>query len=529
MDFVRNVAAAVSSATDIESILQFAVDGLAKIFGVKQSAVALFNDTGEYAEVWIEHLELGCVSAMGDKIPLKNNPQIDKILETKKPLIIDDVQNDPIMARTKTIMAKRRTLSLMVVPIIIDNEVVGTIGVDAVGQKRHFTDEEADLAQAIANQSATALRIARQLDERLIDIHALQEITEQMHQGDLDAVLDLIAERAVELTNAKHGGVWLVNKTRTALVFGGHAKKKQYKKMPPDIPLDKNSEKSFNKWAVLNGKSYKSGNVLKDKNYKPWYEDTVSELTVPISYQGRVIGTINVESSKENSFIEEHKRLLEAMAGQAASVVQNAKLLERLNVLDDISVKLTSGIRLKEEEILEFIRNQAQQLTGAQDMYIALYDENSGDIRFPIATQKGKRTKYPTRKADMKKRGKTEEIIFTRKPILHKTKKEAEKWYEQPGHEEKVGQINPSWLGVPMMAGEKVLGVLAIYDLEQEYVYDEQDLQVFSSMASQAAIALDNANLYYDVNQKLASLIEIARELTSGIRLKEEEILEFYS
>ena len=143
-------------------------------------------------------------------------------------------------------------------------------------------------------------------------------------------------------------------------------------------------------------------------------------------------------------------------------------------------------------------------------MYIALYDENSGDIRFPIATQKGKRTKYPTRKADMKKRGKTEEIIFTRKPILHKTKKEAEKWYEQPGHEEKVGLIQPSWLGVPMMAGEKVLGVLAIYDLEQEYVYDEQDLQVFSSMASQAAIAILNSRLYSEARGEANAAKQLA-------------------
>jgi transcriptional regulator with GAF, ATPase, and Fis domain len=212
------------------------------------------------------------------------------------------------------------------------------------------------------------------------------------------------------------------------------------------------------------------------------------------------------------------------MAGQAAIVVQNARLLERLNALDDIGIKLTSGTRLKEDEILESIYNQVQRLTGAQDMYIALYDEHSNVIRFPLATNKGKRVQYPTRKADMEKRGKTEEIIFTRKPILHRTKTEAEEWYSQPGHEEFVGLINPSWLGVPMLVGKRALGMIAIYDLEHEYSYDEQDLQVFSSMANQAAFALVNQKLNRR-NSALALLNDVGKTLTSGLQKKEEEIL----
>ncbi len=561
LELVRKVSAAISSVTDVKTILQLAVDGLAKVMEVKQSAVALFDEAGEYAVVQVEYLEPGCVPAMGRRIPLKNNPQIDKILKTKLPLIIDDVPNDPIMDQMKGDMAERKTLSLMIVPIIIDDEVVGTIGIDAVGEKRRFTSEEAEFAQAIADQAATALQIAQQLDDRLSDIHALQDITEQMHQGDLNAVLNLIAERAIGLTGAKYGGVWLVSKDGTELEFGGRANKEQREKQPPNIPLDKNSENSFSKMVVRRKKSHLSGDVRKDKNYKPWYKDTRSELTVPIIYQDKVIGTINVESPTENSFTEDHKRLLEAMAGQAAIVVQNARLLEQLGLknqqlehhvkslasLNDIGRELTSRIHLKEEKIFESIRKQAERLTGAKDMYIALYDEETGKIRFPLATQKGKRVQYRTREANMQQRGKTEEIILTRKPILHKTKKEAEGWYKQPGHEEFVGLINPSWLGVPMMVGKRVLGVLAVYDLEKENAYDEQDLQVFSSMASQAAIALDNANLYYDVNQKLgeanrqlgtsnqqlehrvkslASLNDIGRELTSRIHLKEEEILE---
>jgi two-component system, NtrC family, sensor kinase len=90
--------------------------------------------------------------------------------------------------------------------------------------------------------------------------------------------------------------------------------------------------------------------------------------------------------------------------------------------------------------------------------------------------------------------------------------KEAQEWYSQFGHAEFIGHIQPSWLGVPMITGGKILGVIAAVDLKREYAYDEFHLEVLSAMASQAAIALQNARLYEEVradaiaNRQLATL-----------------------
>ncbi len=180
---------------------------------------------------------------------------------------------------------------------------------------------------------------------------------------------------------------------------------------------------------------------------------------------------------------------------------------------------------MNEFEILESIYKQAKELTGAREMFIALYDDDTQIVRFGLATEKGKKVEYSSRKINMNERGMTEDIIFTGKPILHKTQKEVKGWYEKPKREEYVGLISSSWLGVPMKLREKVIGVIAIYDLEKEYAFDEIDLQMFSSMANQAAVALDNANLYYDVNQGLESLVTFGQEITSKIGITENEII----
>ena len=204
-------------------------------------------------------------------------------------------------------------------------------------------------------------------------------------------------------------------------------------------------------------------------------------------------------------------------------------LVRRLQALVEFSQAVTSGIRLREDEVLELIHSQASKLMDTDNMYIALYDKATDTIRFGLAFVDGRRVDVEREKGWQPRRagkGKTEEIIRTKKPLLHATRAEAEAWYAQPGHFEYFGQTFASWLGVPMMVGERVLGVIATYHPTQEYVYSKDDLAILQAMANQAAIASDNAHLFYDVNRRLEELLEFSQAVTSGIRLREDEILE---
>jgi GAF domain-containing protein len=160
--------------------------------------------------------------------------------------------------------------------------------------------------------------------------------------------------------------------------------------------------------------------------------------------------------------------------------------------LNEVGQTLTSGIRLKEDEIRGVIHAQASKLMPMDNMYIALYDEVTDTVRFGLAVQRGERLpdEYfrPGSGSGWAPRsrgaGRTEEIIRTKRPIFHRTRAEAEACYAQSGHEEYVGQISGSWIGVPMIVGEKVLGVIAAYDPDSEDVYDANDLQILTTLAS---------------------------------------------
>ncbi|RLC73619.1 MAG: hypothetical protein DRI81_14880 [Chloroflexi bacterium] len=77
-------------------------------------------------------------------------------------------------------------------------------------------------------------------------------------------------------------------------------------------------------------------------------------------------------------------------------------------------------------------------------------------------------------------------------------------------------------MGVPMMAGNKVLGVVVLRNDEYENVYDKDDEDVLQTIASQSAIALQNARLVQQLEQRvqeLDTLRELAEELSESTLL----------
>jgi GAF domain-containing protein len=274
-------------------------------------------------------------------------------------------------------------------------------------------------------------------------------------------------------------------------------------------------------------------------NKVEYWEDPVplSWLGAPMVVGTKVLGVLVAENyGKARAFDSGARTVLSSIASRTATAIANARLYERLDRLNEVGQRLTAGIRLRKDEILELIYKQASQLMDTRNMYIALYDEETDMVSFGLAMKDGKRVDVKKEKGWAPRqagKGRTEEIIRTKMPIFHTTKAEAEAWYAQPEHIEYVGKVSASWLGVPMMVGEKVLGVIATHHPTRDYVYSRDDLEVLQTMANQAAIAMDNAVLYYDINQNLERrlkdlqvLNKVGQRLTSGIRLRRDEILE---
>jgi len=521
---LQDIARDITSVLDRDELLQRTLKRSLKLLHCEFGSISVFDPRTNQLQF---RYAVGKSPNMSVKL---GQGLIGTAAQTRKPVRVADVLQD-----NRYICHVTETRSALDVPMLVGDRLIGVLNAES-RRLNAFSEADQHLAEALAAQAAVAFRTAElfgeaqdRLRERVDDIRALQDIYALIGTASLEKVLEQIAEEAARLTPAKYTQVWLLDEQARELRFGARNKEEAPTQVITGLPLN---EASTNAHVALTRGKYLCDDVRGDPYYREWYKDVRSELTVPLMYGEKVIGTLNLESTEVGAFTDDHVRLVEALAGAAAVAIQSARMYQSIRTLNTVGQVLTRGIRLRENEVLELIHSQASELMNVDNMYIALYDEATDTVRFGLAFLDGKRADVKTDKLWQPRKagkGRTEEIIRTKKPILHATKAEAEAWYAQPERQDYwsgSGIVYPSWLGVPMTVGEKVLGVIATYHPTWSYLYSRNDLEVLQVIANQAAIALDNAHMFYDVNRRLEALVRFGQKVTSGIHLNKAEILE---
>ncbi len=95
------------------------------------------------------------------KIKLEKYPEIVQVVETKEMLIVDDLAESPMMNDVKFFVKDHKSESVLVVPIVWNDEVLGTLFIRAKRPEKSFSRKEINFCQVVANASYNALKHAR--------------------------------------------------------------------------------------------------------------------------------------------------------------------------------------------------------------------------------------------------------------------------------------------------------------------------------------------------------------------------------
>ncbi|HKP38499.1 MAG TPA: PAS domain S-box protein [Pyrinomonadaceae bacterium] len=189
-----------------------------------------------------------------------------------------------------------------------------------------------------------------------------------------------------------------------------------------------------------------------------------------------------------------------------------AELLRRnqeLAALNEIGHELSKLV--EPAEIAQLIHSMIGKVMDNRNLYVALYDEQKQEVSFPAYTIDGQPYHSPTRKFGM---GLTEYVIRTRQP-LH-IPRDLEGALERMGLK-LSGRSAQCWLAVPMMVGQKVVGVITIQDYEKPEAYDEAHQELLWTIASHAAIVVENARLYGEMKQH-ADRTALTNRISQAVR-----------
>jgi phosphoserine phosphatase RsbU/P len=252
--------------------------------------------------------------------------------------------------------------------------------------------------------------------------------------------------------------------------------------------------------------------VRLEDNYISANPDVRSELAVPLIVKNRVIGVIDLQSEQVGYFQPEHRRLLELTASRVAQAIENARLYTRvarqaqtLAVLNEIAREVTSILDL--DPLLERVGELLRRLIDYQMFSILLLNEREQVLEIQYSVRFGHPVSTAAEKVPID-RGLVGTAVRERRLIHAGDVRKDARYF----------MVNPetrSEMAVPLLYKGKVVGVLDLEHVRVNYFNDDHQ-RTLVTLASQIAVAIENARLYQRVTQQEQRLehdLDMARDV----------------
>ncbi len=259
--------------------------------------------------------------------------------------------------------------------------------------------------------------------------------------------------------------------------------------------------------------------------HDPFYDEVslaegiVSMAAVPITLKGDIVGLLWVANRTGTAFTDEDIETLGRMARQAAIAMENARLYAdtrlktaRLESLLRVSQAITST--LDPEQIVQAILRVMGDLLD--DIVVRFWVMLEGEKRLiPLGGAGAEMSDVEARLSFRPGEGLVGTVAASRRPLVVDDLRDDARvaWREVIDHEGLV-----SFLGLPLLREERVLGVLSIAT-RRFHRFADDEVSLFASFAQQAAIALENARLYQELKTSHQDLLAAQEQLVQKTRM----------
>ena len=184
-------------------------------------------------------------------------------------------------------------------------------------------------------------------------------------------------------------------------------------------------------------------------------------------------------------------------------------LIQRLTSLTNIGK--TISLNCTTEELLMKVYTECRAMIDVSIFSIALYDSSKNELSFELNIEKGH--KRPKERLSVGG-GLNSWVFVNARPLLIGSSQEERKYGVLSFDD---GVRTESWLGVPMMARDHVIGVISVQSF-QKHAFTHGDLVLLTAIANQAAAAIENAQLYKDLEGLNVALEYRVHERTNELR-----------
>lgn len=518
LDILHTIAVAGTAAEDEDDLLERATQIIGELWNLDNFGVMLLDHEEGLLTL---HPSYRCKNDMAHLESVSLGEGITgQVAETGRPLYVGDVSQDP-----NYIAINPQIKSELCVPLLINGNVIGVLDVESRELDR-FTDEDQQVLITLAAQLATAIDRLRRTSEVKHRAQQIQTIYElgQTISGilQLDELLPTIA-RLITTTLNLHG-------VQIALVEGerlswraSHSSDSTIANSASELSIEQERLKALldaNKPRIITTPAEMIALNQTD------HEEIKTEILLPLRLKTGVIGLLIVTCKQSPESMMCDVAMLEYLADQVAVAIQNARLFtatqkKTQELISLYETALVTNRVLEPRELVKRLYEQIETLLMPDNFYMVIYDQQKDELDVTFAMKPGQTSpKISHLHRPLKEGGLTGWVMEKQQSLLIKDTK-AETLPALPSCESNVR----SWLGVPLIAYQKLIGALAVGS-DQEAAFNLEHQRFLESIANQVAVVLTSARLHHQVvetAERLAILHSASQELIS-IRADAEEV-----
>ncbi len=441
---------------------------------------------------------------------------IGQAAETGERILVDDVQADQ---RYRFIANLPETRSELVVPLKLEDRVLGVL--DIQSDLLHvFHHNDLLILDALAASVARAVEGARlysDLRRRADQLALIAEVSDAITSS-LD--LSQVMHKAAELIHEKFGFPYVhlfsVHPNRRQIIYEAGSGKRSKKQEGYAIPMD--APDGIIPWVARTGEVALANDVSQDERYvkSPFPpKNARSELTVPLLFDGQIVGVLDVQSDHLNAFTDEDRMLFEAVADNIASAIHNADLYSseqwRRRIADslrEVAGLLSANVGV--EQVLEAVLEELHNTLPVDVSAIWLFEE--GDLYLAAVNGCSVERLEQARQNSAEASIAMMSILFSDRPVIRQPSDPL--W--PSGLAARFNQDYSS-IGAPLRVGDRPVGVLALsHSTPGRYGHEARAMA--TTFASYAAVAIENARLYDSAQEQAyasAALLQVAQAVVS--------------
>jgi diguanylate cyclase (GGDEF)-like protein/PAS domain S-box-containing protein len=507
---LRDSAAALNSSGSFEEVLDKILDNVGRVVPFDLATFLLADGAGRahlvrergYREHGLDE-SLHKVHFTVDTIP-----NFQRMIDTGSSVVIPDTAADKDWIKYENL---ERLRSYVGAPIRARDQIVGLLDL-ASFTPGFYSQVHADRLQAFADQAAIAMENARLLEDtrlRADELSTLLDIGQTATSGlEMGKVIGVLLEKCLRVLPIEAFYIATYDNVTQMIAYPVFYDQGEVSVLPAHS-LDDSS--GLTGQIIRTRKMIYIPDVLDEDSAKEYNivhfggKPSRSYVGVPLMVGDLVVGVISMQSSDANAYLPGHIRLLETIGTQVAGAIENARLFEEVRLraeemtaLFDIGITVTSGLEMA--QVLKTLLDKCRQVLPVEAFYIAILDSEKGLIHHPLAYDMGEYPHIPTR--DIRENpGLSGHIINTRKTLYipDMSSPDAIKTFRIF---RTSGTPTQAYVGVPMIVGDDVVGVVSMQSYHAN-AYDANQIRLLETIATQAAVAIENSQLYAKAQQEI--------------------------